>query len=234
MRHLSRIVSQRHGITVTTKAAPDSSARHARTHLPVVMPLVCSGRATQMSSGGLRNWRGIGFLILWPTSALKLSGSKSSACRLPSWQNDPFHLILTFGLLTVQYSPSSARETLCNGYVRNLHFCSAYLWLRNEYWQWLIKLEDTGFWWFSTLHASRIPERETAYQENCIMRLFGWVGLKFNSITWPIISQLRSYAGYIDIGPRHLFFYYFESRRDPENDDVLLWTNGGTRNCEVK
>ena len=36
-----------------------------------------------------------------------------------------------------------------------------------------------------------------------------------------------SYTGYIDIGSKHLFFYFFESRDDPSNDDVLLWTNGG-------
>ena len=24
-----------------------------------------------------------------------------------------------------------------------------------------------------------------------------------------------------------MFFYFFESRGDPDKDDVLLWTNGG-------
>ncbi|KAF7294558.1 Carboxypeptidase [Mycena indigotica] len=38
---------------------------------------------------------------------------------------------------------------------------------------------------------------------------------------------VRSYAGYVDIQARHLFFYYFESRSAPESDDVLLWFNGG-------
>lgn len=38
---------------------------------------------------------------------------------------------------------------------------------------------------------------------------------------------VRSYTGYIDIEARHLFFYFFESRSDPDNDDVILWTNGG-------
>lgn len=37
----------------------------------------------------------------------------------------------------------------------------------------------------------------------------------------------RAYTGYIDIEARHLFFYFFESRRDPDNDDVMFWTNGG-------
>lgn len=37
----------------------------------------------------------------------------------------------------------------------------------------------------------------------------------------------RSYTGYIDIQARHLFFYFFESRNDPDTDDVVFWTNGG-------
>ena len=37
------------------------------------------------------------------------------------------------------------------------------------------------------------------------------------------------YTGYLDVddGAKHLFFYFFESRSDPDKDDVLLWTNGG-------
>ncbi|KAF7323336.1 Carboxypeptidase [Mycena chlorophos] len=38
---------------------------------------------------------------------------------------------------------------------------------------------------------------------------------------------VESYAGYIDFQARHLFFYYFESRRSPQTDDVVLWLNGG-------
>ncbi|PCH38418.1 serine carboxypeptidase [Wolfiporia cocos MD-104 SS10] len=36
-----------------------------------------------------------------------------------------------------------------------------------------------------------------------------------------------AYTGYIDIEARHLFFYFFESRNKPEQDDVIFWTNGG-------
>ena len=36
-----------------------------------------------------------------------------------------------------------------------------------------------------------------------------------------------AYTGYIDVEARHLFFYFFESRRDPSQDDVIFWTNGG-------
>ncbi len=36
-----------------------------------------------------------------------------------------------------------------------------------------------------------------------------------------------AYSGYIDVEARHLFFYFFESRRNPDADDVVFWTNGG-------
>ncbi|KAI0828546.1 serine carboxypeptidase [Trametes gibbosa] len=40
-------------------------------------------------------------------------------------------------------------------------------------------------------------------------------------------EEVRAYTGYIDIEARHLFFYFFESRRDPDSDDIVFWTNGG-------
>lgn len=40
---------------------------------------------------------------------------------------------------------------------------------------------------------------------------------------------VKSYAGYLDAdhGTKHLFFYFFESRSQPDEDDVLMWINGG-------
>ncbi|KJX93658.1 carboxypeptidase s1 like protein [Zymoseptoria brevis] len=39
---------------------------------------------------------------------------------------------------------------------------------------------------------------------------------------------VNSYSGYIDLAPdMHTFFWFFESRRDPANDDLTLWLNGG-------
>ncbi|GME33913.1 carboxypeptidase s1 [Neofusicoccum parvum] len=39
---------------------------------------------------------------------------------------------------------------------------------------------------------------------------------------------VNSYSGYIDVAPDvHVFFYFFESKRDPANDPVTLWLNGG-------
>ncbi|KAF5376948.1 hypothetical protein D9615_007272 [Tricholomella constricta] len=40
-------------------------------------------------------------------------------------------------------------------------------------------------------------------------------------------NSVKSYTGYIDIEARHLFFYFFESRNDPDKDDVIFWTTGG-------
>ncbi|KAJ7062729.1 serine carboxypeptidase [Mycena amicta] len=41
------------------------------------------------------------------------------------------------------------------------------------------------------------------------------------------IKQSRSYTGYIDVEARHLFFYFFESRGDLAEDDIIFWATGG-------
>ncbi|KAF8495647.1 serine carboxypeptidase [Russula emetica] len=40
-------------------------------------------------------------------------------------------------------------------------------------------------------------------------------------------TTVKAYTGYIDFQAKHLFFYFFESRNDPDKDDVIFWTNGG-------
>src|SRR5258706_13533108 len=37
----------------------------------------------------------------------------------------------------------------------------------------------------------------------------------------------RSSSGYVDIGAKHLYFNFFESRSSPDTDPVIMWTNGG-------
>lgn len=39
--------------------------------------------------------------------------------------------------------------------------------------------------------------------------------------------SVDQYTGWLDIGPKHLFFWYFESASDPATDPLLLWLNGG-------
>ncbi|KAH3686923.1 hypothetical protein WICPIJ_002084 [Wickerhamomyces pijperi] len=41
------------------------------------------------------------------------------------------------------------------------------------------------------------------------------------------IDTVNQYSGYLDFPDHHFFYYFFESRNDPENDPVILWLNGG-------
>ncbi|KAJ5742693.1 uncharacterized protein N7511_011094 [Penicillium nucicola] len=40
-------------------------------------------------------------------------------------------------------------------------------------------------------------------------------------------TDSAQYTGWLDIGHKHLFFWYFDSQNDPANDPLTLWTNGG-------
>ncbi|KAJ8502951.1 hypothetical protein ONZ45_g11285 [Pleurotus djamor] len=51
-------------------------------------------------------------------------------------------------------------------------------------------------------------------------------GVRIKKTRW-CDDTVNAYTGYIDIQARHFFFYFFESRRNPETDDVIYWTNGG-------
>lgn len=43
------------------------------------------------------------------------------------------------------------------------------------------------------------------------------------------IDDVQQYTGYLDVKDedKHFFYWFFESRNDPENDPVILWLNGG-------
>jgi cathepsin A (carboxypeptidase C) len=40
-------------------------------------------------------------------------------------------------------------------------------------------------------------------------------------------TDSAQYTGWLDIGPKHLFFWYFESQNDPVGDPLTLWMTGG-------
>ena len=52
-------------------------------------------------------------------------------------------------------------------------------------------------------------------------------GIELHEDDMLIATSYSAYTGYIDVQARHLFFYFFESRRNPDTDDVVFWTNGG-------
>ena len=84
---------------------------------------------------------------------------------------------------------------------------------------------------FTTFSHPAFPERSMRIKKSdfATAELRSYLPNPFN---FDIIFRLTprsnsSYTGYIDVGPKHFFFYFFESRGDPDKDDVLLWTNGG-------
>ena len=38
---------------------------------------------------------------------------------------------------------------------------------------------------------------------------------------------VNQFTGWLDVGPKHLFFWFFESRNAPDEDPLVLWLNGG-------
>ncbi|THV00557.1 alpha/beta-hydrolase [Dendrothele bispora CBS 962.96] len=75
-----------------------------------------------------------------------------------------------------------------------------------------LHLSSVGLNEFTTLTHSRFPKHQ--------------VRVKKTAFCDPTVNV---YTGYLDVdeGAKHLFFYFFESRRDPDTDDVMMWINGG-------
>jgi cathepsin A (carboxypeptidase C) len=40
-------------------------------------------------------------------------------------------------------------------------------------------------------------------------------------------ARSKQYTGWLDVGTKHIFFWYFESQNAPEDDPLLLWLTGG-------
>ncbi|OBZ71968.1 Carboxypeptidase Y A [Grifola frondosa] len=75
-----------------------------------------------------------------------------------------------------------------------------------------LKLSSVTFDTYTALSHPRFPAHQ--------------VRVKKSNFCDPTVNV---YTGYLDVdsGAKHLFFYFFESRRDPAKDDVMMWINGG-------
>lgn len=40
-------------------------------------------------------------------------------------------------------------------------------------------------------------------------------------------AHSKQYTGWIDVGSKHLFFWYFESQNKPSEDPLVIWLTGG-------
>lgn len=68
---------------------------------------------------------------------------------------------------------------------------------------------------FESLSSPRFPEYALRIREND-PEVLG-------------LDDSKYYTGYLDVESlgKHFFYWFFESRNDPENDPVVLWLNGG-------
>jgi cathepsin A (carboxypeptidase C) len=39
-------------------------------------------------------------------------------------------------------------------------------------------------------------------------------------------ARSKQYTGWLDVGTKHIFFWYFESQNAPKDDPLLLWLTG--------
>ncbi|KAH9913665.1 Alpha/Beta hydrolase protein [Fomitopsis serialis] len=81
--------------------------------------------------------------------------------------------------------------------------------------------------WDSSLRRLSTVASEGTFKELAHASLPGYaVRVKKTEFCDPTVNV---YTGYLDVdyGAKHLFFYFFESRREPETDDVMMWINGG-------
>ncbi|THG99560.1 hypothetical protein EW026_g2810 [Hermanssonia centrifuga] len=83
------------------------------------------------------------------------------------------------------------------------------------------------------LHLSSITAEDTFHSLSHPHFPAHQVRVKKTSFCDPTVNV---YTGYLDVdyGAKHMFFYFFESRRDPANDDVMMWINGGKSGLFVR
>jgi len=77
--------------------------------------------------------------------------------------------------------------------------------------------------WIASGNASLIRSNELQYSDEALAdEIKDMPGLDYD-------INFRQFSGYLKIkdSKKHIFYWYVESQRDPKNDPVAYWTNGG-------
>ncbi|KAL9615194.1 MAG: hypothetical protein Q9167_000401 [Letrouitia subvulpina] len=90
-------------------------------------------------------------------------------------------------------------------------------------WDHIIKGSDAQRVWVQNEHGEK--ERDVDGK----LEPYSLRTKKMDPSSLGVDPGVRQYSGYLDDDEddKHLFYWFFESRNDPENDPVVLWLNGG-------
>ena len=93
----------------------------------------------------------------------------------------------------------------------------------DSHWDYIAKGSDLQSQW--TTNAQGVRQRAVAGQ----LSQYSLRGKKVQPNDLGVDPSVKQYSGYLDDDEedKHLFYWFFESRNNPETDPVVLWLNGG-------
>ncbi|KAL8656767.1 MAG: hypothetical protein Q9210_000010 [Variospora velana] len=93
----------------------------------------------------------------------------------------------------------------------------------DEYWHHAIKGADVQSVWVENADGKKERDVEGKLED------YNLRTRKVDPSSLGVDPGVKQYSGYLDdeANDKHLFYWFFESRNDPQNDPVVLWINGG-------
>ncbi|KAL8715577.1 MAG: hypothetical protein Q9220_000913 [cf. Caloplaca sp. 1 TL-2023] len=93
----------------------------------------------------------------------------------------------------------------------------------DSHWDHIIKGADVQSVWVENANGEKERDVEGKLEE------YNLRTKKIDPSSLGVDPGVKQYSGYLDdeANDKHLFYWFFESRNDPENDPVVLWINGG-------